>query len=322
MFCSLTLAACLLGCPQTPTQPILYTTVWPVGSGLIQTQPLKNQTNAFSLLAVPEPNWQFDHWNGPISAELANPTIIFLAEQSELCQAVFSQIDAEGETERIIDFAGLEWTVRHSDTLTTPGGNYFSDQPNDVWTDQQGLHLTISNRDQKWFCTEVVLHACLGWGTYTFKTHGRLDFLDPQMVLGIFTWDARAIFDYHREIDIEFSQWGNPDDANNAQYVIQPCAANPECPDRYRRFWVEQTDQQADMTHVLVWHQDKVEFSSYYTTSGETKRLAYQWTYTGDFIPVPGLENIRFNFWLVDGKAPLNGLGNEIVISDFHWEGI
>ncbi|MFA6410627.1 MAG: hypothetical protein WCW26_03590 [Candidatus Buchananbacteria bacterium] len=317
--CSLILALGLLGCPSDP--PEVFTNVWPPNSGLIQVESI--DTGTFSLQAVPETGWQFDHWNGPVADPGSNQTTIEIS-QDQLCQAVFkSDEPIFGEGTRIIGFAGFDWTVRRSDLPTTPGVNYFSDSSEAVWVDEQGLHLTLTWQEGKWWCSEVILNACLGYGTYTFKTRGRVDQLDPNLVLGIFTWDPGASEQYHRELDIEFSRWGNPIN-EIGQYVVQPCDASAECPDQYQRFNLELTDETIDLVHVIVWQNESVEFLTYYTKPGtdgsEIGKLACRWKYSGEFVPKPGLENIRFNLWLVDGNPPQNGLGEELIITDFSWQ--
>jgi hypothetical protein len=47
-----------------------------------------------------------------------------------------------------------------------------------------------------------------------------VDKLDPNVVLGLFTWSDKAP-SAHREIDIEFARWANAADPTNAQYVVQ-----------------------------------------------------------------------------------------------------
>ncbi|MHC4649083.1 MAG: hypothetical protein ACYTBJ_26830, partial [Planctomycetota bacterium] len=111
--------------------------------------------------------------------------------------------------QREITFAGYNWMVKDSGCGTLdPGSNYFSHSEENVRVDDEGrLHLRIDHRCDKWFCSEVVLDASPGFGTYVFVTEGRVDLLDPNIVLGLFTWDTNAPQYNYREIDIEFSRW-------------------------------------------------------------------------------------------------------------------
>lgn len=224
---------------------------------------------------------------------------------------------------RFISFAGYEWKVKRTDFPYGPGPNYFSDIEEDVWVDEEGLHLTISEHDGIWFCTEVILDASLGYGTYIFQTQGRIDLIDPMMVLGLFTWDGGAEAQHYREMDIEFARWGNPDESTNAQFVVQPCNQCPGCSDRCTRFSVDLSDENSDLTHYLVWNPGIVQFRTYYGKYSDNPppdALVNKWIYAGEHVPVPGSENIRFNFWLLRGDPPMDGQGDEVVITDFIWE--
>ncbi len=124
---------------------------------------------------------------------------------------------------RVIRFSGYEWTVKKSTIPVGPpdAGNYFSDSPENVWTDQQErLHMRITHRDGKWYCPEVVCGQSFGYGKYSFTLESDAASLDRNVVLGLFTWDDDPA-SAHREIDIEFSRWGVVADPN-AQYVLQP----------------------------------------------------------------------------------------------------
>jgi hypothetical protein len=43
-----------------------------------------------------------------------------------------------------------------------------------------------------------------------FTIDSRVDLLDRNIVLGLFTWDTYAPQYNYREIDFEFSRWQNP----------------------------------------------------------------------------------------------------------------
>jgi hypothetical protein len=74
-------------------------------------------------------------------------------------------------------FSGRNWGVKQSPSPAGPGGNLFSADSDDVWVDQDGLHLTIQNHGGQWYSTEVVLTENLGYGTYVFQTDSRQDIL-------------------------------------------------------------------------------------------------------------------------------------------------
>ena len=91
---------------------------------------------------------------------------------------------------RTIRFSGYDWLVKTSTVLVGPGPNYFSDDEENVWIDDQGrLHLRLT-RDSTghWRASEVVLQTSLGYGQYRFAVEGTPQELDPNVVLGLFTW--------------------------------------------------------------------------------------------------------------------------------------
>ena len=63
----------------------------------------------------------------------------------------------------------------------------------------------------------MILTRALGYGTYVFMVRDTSQ-LDPAAAFGMLTWDDQGAEQNHRELDIEFSQWGDPGIAN-AQYV-------------------------------------------------------------------------------------------------------
>lgn len=241
----------------------------------------------------------------------------------EMSKAV-ARVQEELRKPRIISFADYGWEVKMRDFRTGPGPNYFSDRVEDIWVDDEGLHLTISKRDGRWHCTEAILDASLGYGTYSFQTHGQVDAIDPMMVLGLFTWDGAAKEQNHREMDIEFTRWGDADEYTNAQYAVQPCDQCPGCDDRCTRFRVNLTDEKSNLTHYLIWSPGTVEFRMYYghhiDSPPPASALVHRWTHASEYVPEPGNENIRFNFWLYHGNAPAGNQGDEVVITNFTWQ--
>lgn len=225
---------------------------------------------------------------------------------------------------RTISFAGHDWIVKECDFKVGPGPNLFSGSEDDVWVDDEGLHLTISKQNDQWYCTEVFLDTALGYGNYVFQTNKRVDIIDPMMVLGLFTWDIEAVEQHNREMTIEFARWGNPDENTNAQNVVQPCSECPGCGDNCTRFRVDLTDNNSDLTHYMVWRSGIVEFSTYHgkyiDSVPPASALVHKWTCEGENVPEPGNEIIHFNFWLYGGNAPLSGLGDEVVITNFTWK--
>lgn len=222
----------------------------------------------------------------------------------------------QGPADADLLFAGYPWTVKQSEWPVGPGPNRFSGRPEDVWVDEHGLHLTITNRDAVWWSTEVILNGNLGYGTYVFHTTGRIDILDANMVLGMFTWDSTAPPNY-REMDFEYTRWGNPSDFNNSQFVVQPY----DSAGNLVRFRTDLTETDQRLTHVMVWSPGFVEFSTYHGHHLPGALLPsdriFWWSNDGPDVPIPGLENVRINFWLRFGLPPQNLQPEEVVIGNF-----
>jgi hypothetical protein len=211
---------------------------------------------------------------------------------------------------RIIPFAGRTWQVKFAPSPAGPGPNYFSDDPNDVWVDGNGyLHLKIVNRNGIWYSTEVICADTLQYGTYTITLGSQVDLLDKNVVLGFFTWDTDAPQYNYREIDIEFSRWGEAA-AQNAQYVIQPW----DIPGNRHRFYLNLPT--TDSTHSIDWRPDQIQFNS----RDGNGALLHSWSYTNTaYIPPPGAGNARINLWLLNGAAPSDGQDVEVIIKSFEF---
>jgi hypothetical protein len=217
---------------------------------------------------------------------------------------------------RAITFSGLEWSVKRALLAKEgPGPNFFTDAEEALWVDaDERLHLTLHQEGSEWFCTEVITHVT-GRGEYQFFLDSRSDLLDPNAVLGLFTWDFFTEQPGHREIDIEFSRWTDPD-ADNAQFVVQPYAN----PGNMHRFNVDLST--GGSVHVFRWLVDRIEFLSARGTEypPAPEDILQEWSYTGVDIPEDGEIEARINLWLVDGIGPLNGEDIEITLTRFEYE--
>lgn len=206
-----------------------------------------------------------------------------------------------------VTWAGETWGIKTSRAAVGPGPNVFA--KDNVTVDAAGrLHLRIAkNAAGTWTSAEIIGPRTYGYGTYTFTLASPVHALDPNVVLGLFTWSDKAPF-AHREIDIEFARWGNAADTTNAQYVVQPHAA----PGHLERF-----AQPADSTstHRFTWAPGRIDWASY--DSAGTQIAAY--TYTGDDVPPTGGERVRLNLWLFGGRPPTDGQPVEVIVSSFRY---
>ena len=232
-------------------------------------------------------------------------------------QAVASLIINRYPTE--LSFSGYNWEVKNSGAnVAGPGPNYFSSATNNVSVDAQGrLHLRITkqivNGTNQWHCAEVVSQRSFGNGTYRLSLDSPVDNLDPNIVLGFFTWSDDRAFN-HRELDIEFSCWGNKNDRNNAQYVVQPSSLAGN------RLRFQVPTGLNPSTYSFKWETNRISYlgmTGYYFC-GPTTNAFSQWNFTdATRIPLARDENARINLWLVNGKAPMNGQETEIIINRF-----
>jgi hypothetical protein len=218
-------------------------------------------------------------------------------------------------TARTLRFSGYEWRVKSSRGRVGPGPNYFSDTQENVWVDaQERLHLRITHRDNLWYCAEVISQRSLGYGTYRFYLDSVVDNLNPNVILGLFTWSDDPAYS-HREIDIECARWGDANNRTNAQFVVQPY----QPAGHLLRFSIPPGTNPS--THSFIWKPDTIFFESMKgdnaTAPGE-RDVIKQWTYSRN-TPKPGDENARMNLWLMGGIAPTDGAKTEVIIKRFEF---
>ncbi len=216
---------------------------------------------------------------------------------------------------RWLSFSGYDWWVKTSGGLVGPGPNYFSDSTNNVWLDGQGqLHLRITHRTNQWQCAELVSARTFGYGSYRFQLASPANNLNPNAVLGLFTWSDDPAYTY-REIDLECSRWGNAADVNNAQFVVQPY----DLKGHLTRFAVPAGQTNASLW--FTWETNRVSFQGQrgaFAPNPSPANILSNWTYTLT-VPQTGDENVRLNLWLSQGAAPTDNQEVEVVIASFQF---
>lgn len=243
---------------------------------------------------------------------------------------------------RRLEFAGHTWRVKAGDGLIGPGPNHFSADPRDAWVDDQGhLHLSIHHRDGRWLATELISDMPVGYGTYEFRLAEGIDRFDPNVVLGLFTWDSDSWqTDANSEIDIELTRWCEAD-APNLHYSVHPAwGPDGKHPERYEARTIDLQGQPS--THVITWRPDSVECATYLGSDGpDPDKQVCRWPFdhtnpprvtadtdgnTTDPIVIPkphATTTIRLNLWLVDadrnGQAdpPTDNQPVEVIVTDF-----
>lgn len=212
-----------------------------------------------------------------------------------------------------IVFGGYKWTVRSGQG--GPGPNAWDEQ--NVWLDAAtNLHLKISHRDGKWSCAEVTLQRRLGFGRYEFRTTGRLDRFDDNVVLGLFNYPTRDVGpDATHEIDIEFARWG---EARNpmGNFTVWPVEAGLKQVTHSFPFVLGGNDA----THRFVWSRREVRFQMLEGHRDDDQHELARWNYR-PAEPARHLSQqpmpVHINLWLFRGRPPKDGHEVEVVIRDF-----
>lgn len=201
-------------------------------------------------------------------------------------------------------WSGESWAIKTSRSPVGPGPNIFNKA--NVSVEQGRLHLRIAKDGAgAWTTAEIIGPRTYGYGTYSFTIESAVNSLDPNVVLGLFTWSDRARF-AHREIDIEFARWGNTADPTNAQFVVQPW----DVANHLSRF-TQPTN--GTTTHRFTWRPGSIDWLS--TDSNGAPFASY--TYAGADVPPSGDERVRLNLWLFNGTAPTDGQPVEVIIDSF-----
>lgn len=295
--------------------------------------------NIYVHLEVPELNFKSHSLEGAFSADGARPLTHYTLKCS--ADGYASALDGYGDGRGIakiatdeygnwhgrislfpysegrrIRFSGLEWHVRDSiGRAEGPDDNYWSKSIRNVWVDELGrLHLRITRdeRDNKWYCPEVVAVNPLGYGDYTFLVTGRLrDILIENEVLGLFNY-----LDANHEIDIEYGKGAWSDGRGFfGQFALQPagiCERHEFALDRI-------ADGMDETESNFSWQKGVVRFrSSYYDAIN-----AGGWT--GDrCIPEEDVDGdgsldlqTHINLWLYGSKSKIKEELRDIIINKF-----
>lgn len=152
---------------------------------------------------------------------------------------------------RAFNWSGFQWSVRENGT-GGPGDNYWSDSEDNVWVENESLHMRITCRNGTWYCPELSTVDSLGYGNYSFTVESDLNALPDCVVLGGFTY-----LDDDNEIDIEFSRWNVEGNKRNSQYAVQPSG-------RKNNHLSFMTEAIYPTTHSLDWQPERIIFSSSY----------------------------------------------------------
>ncbi|MFC3625429.1 hypothetical protein ACFOKJ_04610 [Vogesella amnigena] len=208
---------------------------------------------------------------------------------------------------REIAFSGYNWEVRDSAGKEGgPGPNIFDGTPESVAVGADGsLHLFIRKTGNIWTSSEVILSQALGYGTYELEVETNPTTLPRSVVFGFFTY-KHSPEQAHRELDVELSYWGKPNDVKNGQFVVQ----NDTTPGRVTRFTVNE----AHTRYRIRWTKGLAEFIAL-SSAGN---ILQHWT-RREGVPDADGAKIELNLWLYKGQPPQAGDQVELVVKNFRF---
>jgi hypothetical protein len=214
-----------------------------------------------------------------------------------------------------LDWAGVHWFIRKG--AGGPGPNTWD--PRNVWVDaEQTLHLKLAHRDGGWSCAELTASTSFGFGRFQWWVEGAIDRLDPNVVLGLFTYPTSQIGpDGTNEIDIEMARWGN---AGNLplNYTVWPATVGTANTTHASPMLLNGTYT----THRFRWASDRIDFTSVHGFRDDDVNPIATWAFAPSDpahqvpqAPVP----LHLNLWLFQGRPPTDGAEVEIKLHAFNY---
>jgi len=202
-------------------------------------------------------------------------------------------------------FSGYQWEIRQISADLNNSRKLFAAA--NAWTDKSGfLHLRISEEQDHWVSADVRLSRSLGYGSYRWVVQD-VSHLEPAAVLALFTWDDLGP---SREMDIEISRWGEPED-KNGQFIVQPWIV----PQNTVRF----NTPAGTLTYWMNWQPGRVAFKIFrWASSNNGAPAAAEHVFTSG-VAVAGNERIRINMYPYDNaRHPLRH-ESEVVLEEFEY---
>lgn len=225
-------------------------------------------------------------------------------------------------SQKTFEWSGYQWNVTESkDTRWGAGNNLWSSNKKNVWVDKQDrLHLKITYRNGKWYCPEIYSEDTFGYGTYRFYMESKLDQLNENAVLGLFTYDnysSDKVQSHYREIDIEFSKWGYPDNPFNSSFTVQPYTMKGNTTSFNSKLSGDYT------VHEFNWQPSSIDFVSLHGHNPYPLMrkwfVIHEWNYKGKDIPKSKKEKVMLNLWLLEDKIPSDKKEIEVIIKKFEF---
>lgn len=207
-----------------------------------------------------------------------------------------------------IQWQGFSWWVQ--DGSSNPGPNTWGRFYENVAVQPDGsLVLQVRKVAGTWYCAELSQEgATLGYGRYRFVYDYDAGTFDPNLVLGLFTYDLTAPTPGKRELDIECTRWGSTSDTSRVWYTSQPVTNGD---------WTQSDhgmSTAAPYTSEFIWQAGQV----YFRTVDANGVLMGEHLVNNAVEPT-GNEKVALNLWLMNGSAPLNGTGGRVRLLSFHF---
>jgi hypothetical protein len=222
--------------------------------------------------------------------------------------AVIAEAITEGTAApppKTLRFSGYQWEIRQD--ASDHGGYRNLFNPSNAWTDANGfLHLRVTKQGDDWVSAEVRLARSLGYGSYRLVVRDSSR-LEPAAVFAMFTLDESSP---SREMDIEVSRWGEPED-KSAQFVIQPYGvpANTvrfEAPEGLATYWMD-------------WGMGRVAFRSDRGDVPRSRSGAVAEHIFTSGVPASGNEKIHLNVYVYSNKRHPLQHEFEVVVEKFEF---
>lgn len=226
-----------------------------------------------------------------------------------------------------IQWSGYTWDLTNG-VVEKPGPNNWSSNNSNVWVDaQQNLHLKITKVGGSWYCPQLALEKTLGYGEYMFQVNSRIDQLDKNVVLGMFTYQGNntGFSPQEYEIDMEYSTWNNTIAPNNGDFVFQYRPTNAGNQIKACNFKTVLAGNPS--TQKFQWTQGHLYFQSYighYNTMPGQSFLIKDTIYNDTRVPPQAQEKLVINLYLNNGMyssvnytGPSDQQPVEVIIQSF-----
>jgi hypothetical protein len=213
-----------------------------------------------------------------------------------LLLCIFTMSTCAAVPSKTLQWKGQTWDIRSE--YGEPGHNYFSSSG--AWIDDKNrMHLTVTKKNGKWYCSEIDSRNKFKYGTFTCKFASPVFTYPRNSICGMFTY-----LNDREELDIELTKWG-ASSGNNVWYSVQPYQIRGHNKGFYN------AGNGVNTVHIIEWKPNYVRF----TSKNSSGKIISDFKYIGNVPRNP--EYLIFNVWLQG--APADGKNIDFVISDFSY---